>query len=311
MSNKVFIIGNGFDLDLGLNTRYSDFAKSDKWPFTTTHLPNSLAGYLKKKANVEKWFDLEKELLLYSQNRIGAERALARYKTQAENDKRMFDDLNQSLTAYLKREERTELKKDSVAAKVLLSIIESDLFSSIYSFNYTDLHNIAAQLGSNKKFEYEHVHGCLKENSIILGVEEGTDLLPGYQYLYKTFNPHYESHYIQYDMLEADEVVFFGHSLGHNDYHYFQMFFQEQCRDGMKRKDGKRITIFTYNDSSRIEILEQLRQMNNKKTDLLFNLNQMEVIYTKDGGGYCLERFINRLKEEANSLDNFMQNGIY
>ena len=89
------------------------------------------------------------------------------------------------------------------------------------------------------------------------------------------------------------------------------MFFQEQCRDGMKRKDGKRITIFTYNDSSRIEILEQLRQMNNKKTDLLFNLNQMEVIYTKDGGGYRLERFINRLKEEANSLDNFMQNGIY
>ena len=28
---KVFIIGNGFDLDLGWKTRYSDFAKSSFW----------------------------------------------------------------------------------------------------------------------------------------------------------------------------------------------------------------------------------------------------------------------------------------
>lgn len=29
---NVLIIGNGFDLDLGLPTRYSDFAKSEYWP---------------------------------------------------------------------------------------------------------------------------------------------------------------------------------------------------------------------------------------------------------------------------------------
>lgn len=29
---NVFIIGNGFDLDLGLPTKYSDFAKSEYWP---------------------------------------------------------------------------------------------------------------------------------------------------------------------------------------------------------------------------------------------------------------------------------------
>ena len=28
---KVFIIGNGFDLDLGWKTRYSDFASSKYW----------------------------------------------------------------------------------------------------------------------------------------------------------------------------------------------------------------------------------------------------------------------------------------
>lgn len=29
---RLLIIGNGFDLDLGRNTRYSDFAKSEFWP---------------------------------------------------------------------------------------------------------------------------------------------------------------------------------------------------------------------------------------------------------------------------------------
>lgn len=29
---RLLIIGNGFDFDLGRNTRYSDFAKSDFWP---------------------------------------------------------------------------------------------------------------------------------------------------------------------------------------------------------------------------------------------------------------------------------------
>lgn len=29
MAKKLLIIGNGFDIDLGLRTRYSDFAKSN------------------------------------------------------------------------------------------------------------------------------------------------------------------------------------------------------------------------------------------------------------------------------------------
>lgn len=30
--NRLFVIGNGFDLNIGRNTRYSDFAKSEFWP---------------------------------------------------------------------------------------------------------------------------------------------------------------------------------------------------------------------------------------------------------------------------------------
>lgn len=31
MAKRLLIIGNGFDIDLGLKTRYSDFSKSNNW----------------------------------------------------------------------------------------------------------------------------------------------------------------------------------------------------------------------------------------------------------------------------------------
>lgn len=289
---KVFIIGNGFDLDLGMKTRYSDFAKSEYWPFNKTII--GLGNYLRKVASLDKWFDLEQKLLEYA--KFKRVRVLEQTKIE---DKKAFFSLINHLTQYIKSEEEKEIRKESVAAQVLEAIIGNGYFQSIYSFNYTNLHTIANRLGLNADFKYEHVHGSVKEDSIILGVEENTDLFDGYQYLYKTFSPHYESHSIQYDMLEADEVVFFGHSLGHNDYHYFRSFFQTQCRNGMIRKDGKRITFFTYDTDSRIDILNQLREMNDNKTDLLFNQNKMEIICTKDGGGKKLTSFLERMKNES------------
>ena len=52
---RLLIIGNGFDLDLGRNTRFSDFAKSDFWP---KNLKSQLYRYLSQKSQIEKWFDL-------------------------------------------------------------------------------------------------------------------------------------------------------------------------------------------------------------------------------------------------------------
>lgn len=68
----VVILGNGFDLDLGLKTSYKDFWESDHCP--KDH-PSSLVEYLNKKQwksgleNV-RWFDLESELLSFALNKI-------------------------------------------------------------------------------------------------------------------------------------------------------------------------------------------------------------------------------------------------
>ena len=60
---NALIIGNGFDLDLGLNTKFSDFANAeDFWPKKDD---SPLSAFLDSKKTVEKWFDMEGALRKY------------------------------------------------------------------------------------------------------------------------------------------------------------------------------------------------------------------------------------------------------
>ena len=63
MDNNVFIIGNGFDLDLGLKTKYSNFADSEYWIRNDRIL---MCKSFNNSRNKDTWFDLEGELLNYS-----------------------------------------------------------------------------------------------------------------------------------------------------------------------------------------------------------------------------------------------------
>lgn len=64
--NIVLIIGNGFDLDLGLKTSYKDFWESDYCPII---YPAPLIFHLNERWGEDldkvKWYDLENELLNY------------------------------------------------------------------------------------------------------------------------------------------------------------------------------------------------------------------------------------------------------
>lgn len=296
--DTILIIGNGFDIDLGWNTRYSDFAQSEEWPFNQSYgLLFGLEGFLNEKRNTQNWFDLEEALKEYAQIRQEQE---FYYDHDVITDKQTFEKLTTGLSDYLKKEEQKPIKTDSAAAKVLQELIHHAHSLKIYSFNYTNLKKIVGELGFNRDLNYEHVHGSLQDNSIILGIEDKTDLIPGYSFLYKTFNYRYSSHPIPYDLQEAKEIVFFGHSLGANDYHYFQSFFQRQCDERMNRSNAKKITIITYDQISRISIMEQLRNMNNKKTNQLFSLNNLQLICTKEDNDGKLQQFLHHLKHDLN-----------
>lgn len=293
MKKKVFIVGNGFDLNLGWNTRYDDYIHSKYCPIHPVGGDSCpMEEFLARKLEVERWYDLECFLREYAanghQSHIKAD----------PKDEPFFNKLRESLTAFIMQEAQKEIDADSLAVKVLKAVVENGYFSSIYTFNYTDLSHTATMAGIQKKFDFKFVHGDAIHNSIILGVDSHSDLREGYAYLRKGNSEHYRFNHIRYDLQECDEVVFFGHSLGDMDYPYFEDFFYTQSRC-VSRKDAKRITIITKDNHSRLQIMEQLRKMNAGETEHLQNDNEFNIIMTEAPDKTVLNQFFEHLKTDG------------
>ena len=292
MHKKVFIIGNGFDLDLGWKTSYKDFVCSDYWPLKDKEPSCPMAKYLKDRMEGDKWYDLESILKVYASNNTEC------HDDAFPQDEEFFNELRSAIILFLKNEVKKDVNSESMAARVLKAIIINGYFTSIYTFNYTDLFDIAKKLRIQSQFNFEFVHGCLSRNSIILGVDDSAQLRNGYSYLRKVFSEYYPSHPILYTLQECDEVVFFGHSLGDIDYPYFADFFADQSNCA-ERKNSKHITIFTKDHKSRFQILEQLRSMNGGRTERLQNDNDFKIIMTDNPNKVLIKKFFDHLKEES------------
>lgn len=279
---NLFITGNGFDLNLGRKTRYSDFRSSRYWPFTSLD-HNGLGYYIenfaKKNSN---WFDIEELLRAYGEldSKEYKKTDSSLKPISLNQDQLDFLFLNKRMSKYIESINLTPINTDSAAAKILNAVLRNGTYK-IYSFNYSSLKDIARLSGFKHHFEHEHIHGLAANKSAILGVDDETDLREGYDFLYKTFSRHYKSHPIQYDLMEANEIILFGLSLGRIDYPYFQDFFRLLCDSEHKdRENSKKVTIITYDDFSRRQILRQLREMNYRRTNYLFALNDVDFICT-------------------------------
>ena len=100
-------------------------------------------------------------------------------------------------------------------------------------------------------------------------------------------------------MQNAKEVIFFGHSLGQQDYHYFEDFFKQQCKPDMTEKDMCKITFFTKDELSRQQLLNQLRSMNEGRINYLYDCNDLQFIKTDDGETAQFEAFLQHLEETS------------
>ena len=310
MSGKVLIIGNGFDLDLGMNTRYSDFAKSKIWENTfhddlNVYDKSTLIGFLYAEKEKQGWFDVEQSLLDYALQKK-SENFIS--ETMIDEDKAAYHKLSQALSMYLQKEQDAYTPKNCVASQVLEAIISNGYFRSIYSFNYTSLAHIARlnkmSLGESKVI---HVHGDLANNDIILGIMADTSVyVPDcYSFFYKDNSLNYHSNNMAKDLEDADELVFFGHSINGMDFDYFKDFFTKQA--GMKGENKrKKITIFTYDENSDMKIRNSIRKIGISPRHL-FNKNDLCFIHTsnlKDGNQQeqnAFDSFLKHLREDSES----------
>lgn len=305
----LLIIGNGFDIDLGLKTRYSDFIKSEYYPVKeeipfdygyTTIKEYSLLQYLKSSSSDSNWIGIEASLLEYiniktsvDQEEIEGTNSYRKIKYLADknNIQKDFETLRQSLISYLNSISFDNINRSSTAARLL------DLFANkivtILSYNYTDLNKIMNKLGLKTR-SFIQVHGKLEDKSIIIGVQDDVEIPDNANFIIKSHSEYYRSCAVRDKLEEANHIIFFGHSLGETDYHYFRDFFRKQSGLLEEKPKRKKITIFTYDEKSRLDILSQLRRMNEKRVNYLFDLNDVEIFRTG-----C--------PEDKKYIDNFLE----
>lgn len=253
----VYLIGNGFDVNLGLQTKYSDFYKyylgldgakdCDNISKLKEHLKNSLSS------NSMFWSDLEEALGMYTTE-------LRTYEDLEE----AYDNINEEMRKYIHSIECSPLpdgidsellKKNISAPQMFLTPAEQNIINSIYNninydvhhisivnFNYTttiekilDFKGKPLELGlatyhNNYKTQLEnvfHIHG-LTDNPLIgindisqIGNEEFRTNLDVIEYLVKPKINSMLGHLIDRRakdaIKEAKLICIYGLSLGKTD----------------------------------------------------------------------------------------------
>lgn len=283
---SVLVIGNGFDLDLGMHTSYKDFAYSKLWPFNSLVRGNGLGHYLNTRKNGENWFDLEMELANYAQS-VSPEMLLDEESMQHDRDD--FDALVDGLKSYLQSEQENFQKNaHDCKVKEILTTFSQKKNYFIHSFNYTDIKKISNILNIRiETSRIEYVHGTLEDGDTILGAGDNTQIPDEYDWLYKTSNRNYSSNNLADSLANADEICIFGHSLGENDFDYFKPFFKRISQDidltyHNPMTDRRiKVTIYTKDEASEIAIKRQLRKLTDNHLQGIYANCDFEIKYTQ------------------------------
>lgn len=299
----LLVLGNGFDLSLGLKTTYAHFLDSDffkKWVQINRNAQvdlhdKNLFNFLSLQNEIKNWIDVEEELKKYATKQqveyhLNNGRLLSTQNASDAVIKDSFTILCFALQTYIKTLDYSGLNEKTPSLNLLKTVL-SRRQNCVVTFNYTDVNRLV----SRPRGGVEYMHGNIVDG-IILGFQRFDDMANGYEYMIKSENPLYKSRHLYTKMLNADEIIIYGHSLGETDHCYFKPFFEEQISN--KPKD-KRLTIVTLNRESHNNIIRQMVKLTNEKYQLFQDNTDVNFIETESKDG-TLERFIMNLKKKIN-----------
>lgn len=268
---KVVIIGNGFDLNLGLETGYDSFLNSPDFEELIENR-NTLAVHLKGKHSLKHWIDIENEIGDLSE----------REDTTIHHHE--YSALSGALINYLKKVDTNILRKDSEAYLFLENIMSSPFRDTflIVDFNYTDsIERILASMGiaeNEIQNRVKKVHGALKNGNIIFGVEDGRSFKEEdeYDFLRKSSNRDYGREVdVSSVMIMAREVDIFGSSMGRTDERHFENYFvNRRTRSSPERPQNFNLYYHGNDSLRRLEARISALTFKDKggfKTNTIFN----------------------------------------
>lgn len=210
--NIVYLLGNGFDINIGMNTRYSDFYEYyNKIPTNNEKiagLKSSIKDYIRKKKNNEELTDKE---INWSDLEIAFGQYCEKF-TNTEEFEEVYNDLVDNLGEYLENEEnsydfslqdKTKLPRDLLTPHLFLTETDGEIiqkylqsqtnswFIHIITLNYTrsverimDYSSGEMPLGGNinnytsSLKDVQHIHGYTNSR-MILGVNDESQINNG------------------------------------------------------------------------------------------------------------------------------------
>ena len=288
MADVALIVGNGFDIDMGLPSRYSDFIRSKEWNDAVSgfniylqqkdYQNHSLIAQLQMASTNSQWFDIEQEI----------HRFIVSHPDNTERDVRdirsEFEVIKKALTNYLKRITSTFTADNSKVSTALhYRMRECPLTVTEIYFNYTYPQQyiklpIQQAIFNGAQHWVTFVHGSLRDNDIVLGcdLQEGEQVNRQLSFMYK-YNQLKKANHIARNILEAKEIIFFGHSINEMDFGYFKEFFKVASASPIPIRH---LTIITYDDESERNIKDNIRNQGISVSDLYSNLWTFDIIKT-------------------------------
>ena len=223
----IYVIGNGFDIDLGWRTSYKEFyeSKLKGWKVHFLSGEDCLPVYLLDHAG-ENWYDLERTIydycLLKSQRDLDEE--------LMNKDYRDYLSIKGQLERFVNERSSEQVVVKSKAYEILKSYIEershrqlpNDMLPELISFNYTPLNKVAKQIDPETDFKYIPIHGTIEKNSCIFGFHDDNRIKGLYRDMQKSMDDNYDPGRIMPLLMEAKSITFFGLSMGYIDAVYFR-----------------------------------------------------------------------------------------
>lgn len=282
----IVITGNGFDIDLGLKTRFGDFINSYEFK-SIADIP-----FIKKMRRFQ-WNDIEgklrNELIKYAQ------KPSDKY---AENINAAWLMITRKWGIYLPAS--TEIKKiainkESCAYQLLKA--DEKYNTKWFTFNYTNPWYLC-QLEDNNKISFVHNPSVpldwAKEErychyiptNLIIGVDSAVpDCIKSNEKLspiIKTHNPNFNKNIkceLHKALISARNVIIFGHSLGITDSDYFKPYFEAIINETIHKQQ---LYIVTYDQESLKDILKNIKRYGLKWTEITMHKVNIKIIYTQN-----------------------------
>lgn len=245
------IVGNGFDLNIGLRTSYADFLRSDFYPCDEDAA--SLAAHLKARHEIEGWVDVEAEIASFSASQPSRVTLKLEYTA-----------LRDALCSYIQSIDTTQIPENSKAFEVFKNLAASTPLNVI-TFNYTRtieyLIDGLRSHGVNAVADIIHLHGTAKSRDIIFGVDDQSGISDRHSFLFKTRATNFAGRVIREVLEQSSETHWFGHSLGSPDHMYFRDYFQSLSSFA----SDKTFHFYHYGDNGGDALHTQLQALTNRR----------------------------------------------